>query len=268
MTKHGASKGENFHPQPLQETNYPPSLAFSADFNKSCTWQSLISTGASHVCMPWPLCVSSTSRSSSGFTCEVLDDSCHVHGRPDPDAVLVCAFLQVAHHPPHGEDHPGPARAGQLRHFLLPAPPRHLVALCFSISWWFSVPCSKPEGCKRKPMGLMRNVSMRCCCSRSKNPNPPSMPVKVQALFVKRGITGIFAVTLLLNCTVSVAISGKQILVSHFSGNHKITDKQTTNSGIHYSTPKLACGHSYTPSSHSQSNNVWERLNSIYKNCF
>lgn len=184
----------------------------------------------------------------SCFTCEVLYDSCHVHRGSHPDPVLVGAFLQVAHHPPHGENHPSPAGARQLGHFLLPTPPWHLAASCFSsCCCWFSVPCSKSERCKGKPTGLRRNVFVRCCCSPSKNPNPPPMPVKVQALFVKSWIIGIFAITSLLSCTVSAAIRKQTLLSPYFSGDHKITDKQTTNPGICHSTPKRACGHSHTP---------------------
>lgn len=186
---------------------------FSANFNKSCTcraWFSgVLHTFVSHpmanpgFCVWWAL-----PGAGSRFTCEVLYDSCHVHWCSNPDPVLVGPFLQVAHHPPHRENHPSPARAGQFGHFLLPTPPRHLAALCFSICWWFSMPCSKSRGCKGKPTGLMRNIFMHCCCSRNKNPNPPLMPVKVQALLIKSWIIGIFAITSLLNCIVSVEISG------------------------------------------------------------
>lgn len=37
-------------------------------------------------------------------TCQVLDDCCHVDGRPHADAILVCPGAQVPHHPSHRED--------------------------------------------------------------------------------------------------------------------------------------------------------------------
>lgn len=59
------------------------------------------------------------------LTCQILQDSSHVHGCPHSNPVLGVAFLDVPQHPPHGEDDSRLGGPGGLGGFLLPTPARH-----------------------------------------------------------------------------------------------------------------------------------------------
>lgn len=62
---------------------------------------------------------------SCTLTCQVLQDSSHVHRCPYSNPVLGVALLDVPQHPPHREDDACLGRPGGLGGLLLPTSARH-----------------------------------------------------------------------------------------------------------------------------------------------
>lgn len=69
--------------------------------------------------------LSQSYRADSALTCQVLQNSSHVHGCPHSNPVLGVAFLDVPQHPPHREDNTCLGRPGGFGGLLLPSPARH-----------------------------------------------------------------------------------------------------------------------------------------------